>query len=158
MLERRLRQQGIDRALGILHRRVGRNLQRIDEQEFRMRERMREALGRAERSRRALEDRLRRFDARPRLAAGRRRMETAHAAAVRTIETRLARRRSRLEQLAAQLAQLSPLRILERGYAIVSNETGILKDAAAAPARSRIHVRLAKGELDAAVIEAEERR
>ncbi len=158
MLERRLRQQGIDRALGILHRRVGRNLQRIDEQEFRMRERMREALGRAERSRRVLEDRLRRFDARPRLAAGRRRMETAHAAAVRTIETRLARRRSRLEQLTAQLAQLSPLRILERGYAIVSNESGILKEAAAAPPGSRVHVRLAKGELDAAVIEAEERR
>ena len=32
MLERRLRQQGIDRALGILHRQVGRHLQRIDEQ------------------------------------------------------------------------------------------------------------------------------
>ncbi len=153
MLERRLRQQGIDRALGILHRRIGRNLQRIDEQEFRMRERMREGLGRAERARRSLEDRLRRFDARPRLAAGRRRMETAHAAVVRTIETRLARRRSRLEQLAAQLAQLSPLRILDRGYAIVSNESGILKDAFAAPPGSRIHVRLAQGELDAAVVQ-----
>src|SRR6516165_6172259 len=32
MLERRLRQQGIDRALNVLHRRVGRHLQRIDEQ------------------------------------------------------------------------------------------------------------------------------
>ena len=39
MLERRLRQQGIDRALGILHRRIGRGLQQIDEQEYRMRER-----------------------------------------------------------------------------------------------------------------------
>ncbi len=44
MLERRWRQQGIDRALGILHRRVGRGLQRIDEQEFRMREQMRARL------------------------------------------------------------------------------------------------------------------
>jgi hypothetical protein len=33
----------------------------------------------------------------------------------------------------------------------VSNPSGILKDAAAAPAGSRIHVRLAHGELDASV-------
>jgi exonuclease VII large subunit len=48
---------------------------------------------------------------------------------------------------------LSPLRILERGYAIVSNERGILKDAAEAPSESRIHVRLAKGDLDAQVLD-----
>ena len=42
----------------------------------------------------------------------------------RSMRLRLARRRSRLEQLAAKLSQLSPLRILERGYAIVSNQSG----------------------------------
>jgi exodeoxyribonuclease VII large subunit len=151
MLERRLRQQGIDRALSVLHRRVGRHLQRIDEQEYRMRERIRVAIDGRERSRRALEIRLRRFDVRPRLAADRRRMEAAHTAALQTMRTRLERRRSRLEQLAAKLSQLSPLRILERGYAIVSNEAGIVKDAAEAPAGSAVHVRLAKGALDAVV-------
>jgi exodeoxyribonuclease VII large subunit len=151
MLERRLRQQGIDRALSVLHRRVGRYLQRIDEQEYRMRERVRVAIDGRERSRRTLEVRLRRFDVRPRLAADRRRMEAAHTAALQTMQTRLARRRSRMEQLAAKLSQLSPLRILERGYAIVSNEAGIVKDAAEAPAGSAIHVRLAKGALDAEV-------
>jgi exodeoxyribonuclease VII large subunit len=151
MLERRLRQQGIDRALSVLHRRVGRHLQRIDEQEYRMRERIRVAVDGRERSRRALEIRLRRFDIRPRLAADRRRMEAAHGAALQTMRARLVRRRSRLEQLAAKLSQLSPLRILERGYAIVSNDRGIVKDAAEAPAGSGIHVRLAKGELDAVV-------
>jgi exonuclease VII large subunit len=35
---------------------------------------------------------------------------------------------------------------LERGYAIVSNPAGILKDAAAAPPGSRIHVKLASVE------------
>ena len=44
MLERRLRKQGIDRALGVLHRRVGRGLQRVDEQEYRLRERVRAML------------------------------------------------------------------------------------------------------------------
>ena len=151
MLERRLRQQGIDRALSVLHRRVGRHLQRIDEQEYRMRERIRVAIDSRERSRRMLEIRLRRFDVRPRLASDRRRMEAAHTAALQTMRTRLDRRRSRLEQLAAKLSQLSPLRILERGYAIVSNEAGIVKDAAEAPVGSAIHVRLAKGALDAVV-------
>ena len=68
---------------------------------------------------------------------------------------RLARRRSPLEQLAAKLSQLSPLRILERGYAIVSNQAGIVKDAAAAPPDSRIHVRLHRGALDAVVLPIE---
>jgi exodeoxyribonuclease VII large subunit len=151
VLERRLRQQGVDRALGVLHRRVGRSLQRIDEQEYRMRERTRAALEFRARGLRALEERLRLFDLRPRLAFGRRRMDAARATAVETARMRLARRRGALEQLAAKLSQLSPLRILERGYAIVSNENGILKNAAGAPPGSGIHVRLDKGELDAVV-------
>jgi exodeoxyribonuclease VII large subunit len=152
MLERRLRHQGIERALGVLHRRIGRGLQRIDEQEYRMRERLRAAIAVRERSRRSLEMRLRRFDIRPRLAADRRRMETADAAGLVAIRGHLAQRRGAWQQVAAKLSQLSPLRILERGYAIVSTEAGILKDAAAAPPRTGIHVRLATGELDATVI------
>jgi exodeoxyribonuclease VII large subunit len=151
MLDRRLRQQGVERALSLLHRRIGRGLQRIDEQDYRMRERLRGNLDGRERARRALEIRLRRFDMRPRLAADRRRLEMALAAATLSIRAQAARRRSAFEQVTAKLFQLSPLRILERGYAIVSNQTGIVKDAGAAPPQSRIHVRLAKGELDAQV-------
>ena len=151
MLERRLRQQGIERPLNLLHRRIGRGLQRVDEQEFRMRERLRSAIDSRERARRGFELRLRRFDMRPRLAADRRRMESADAAAALIIRRQLGVRRSAFEQLDAKLSQLSPLRILERGYAIVSNERGILKDAAEAPRESRIHVRLAHGEIDATV-------
>jgi exodeoxyribonuclease VII large subunit len=151
MLEKRLRQQGVERALGVLHRRVGRGLQRIDEQEYRLREWVRAALDRREHRRRDIEARLRRFDARPRLATSRRRMEAAETAATQSMRLVLARRRSALDQCAAKLSQLSPLRILDRGYAIVSNQRGIVKEAAAAPAGSGIHVRLAKGELDAVV-------
>ena len=152
MVERRLRQQGIDRALAVLHRRIGRGLQRIDEQEYRMRERLRVAIAGRERVRRSLEMRLGRFDIRPRLAADRRRMETADRAGLVAIRSHVARRRSAWQQFAAKLSQLSPLRILDRGYAIVSTDTGILKDAAAAPPGTAIQVRLAKGELDASVI------
>jgi exodeoxyribonuclease VII large subunit len=151
MLERRLRQQGVERALGALHRRVGRAMQRIDELEYHLRERLRAAIGAGERRRRGLEVRLQRFDVRPRLAADRRRWEAAHARAAQVMQSRLAACRSLHERLSAKLSALSPLRILERGYAIVSNQTGILTDAAAAPPDSRIHVRLARGEFDATV-------
>jgi exodeoxyribonuclease VII large subunit len=151
MLERRFRQQGIDRALGILHRRIGRGLQQTDEHEYRLRERLRAAIESRERVRRTLEARLRQFDVRPRLAADRRRMEAAHNGALQLMRTRLALERGRLDQLAAKLSQLSPLRVLERGYAIVSNQAGIVTDVAAAPPDSRVHVRLHRGALDAVV-------
>jgi exodeoxyribonuclease VII large subunit len=151
MLDRRLRQQGIDRALGVLHRRIGRNLQTVDEKEFRLRERVRLGNEARERTRRGLETRLRRFDLRPRLAADRRRLDGATVLAAQQIRLLLTARRRRMEQLTAKLSQLSPLSVLQRGYAIVSNASGVLTDAAAAPSGSRVHVRLARGELDAAV-------
>ena len=151
MLERRLRQQGIDRALGTLHRRIGRGLQQTDEYEYRMRGSLRAAIDSRERTRRTLEARVRQFDVRPRLAAGRRRMEAAHHAAREVMRARLAPCRGRLDRLAAQLSQLSPLRVLERGYAIVSNQAGVVTDAVTAPPASRIHVRLHRGALDAVV-------
>ncbi len=151
MLERRLRQQGIERALNLLQRRVGRGLQRVDEQEYRLRERMRASLEVRDRARRQLETRLKRFDIRPRLATGRHRLEAARHAYIQSVRLHLARRRGKLDQLTAKLSQLSPMRVLERGYAIVSNASGILKDASAAPPGTAIHVRLARGELDARV-------
>jgi exodeoxyribonuclease VII large subunit len=57
------------------------------------------------------------------------------------------------EAAAAKLSQLSPLGVLERGYAIVSGGHGVLRDAAAAPPGSRILVRLARGRLGAVVEE-----
>jgi exodeoxyribonuclease VII large subunit len=108
---------------------VGRGLQSIDEREYRLRERLRAELDARGRARRAMEARLQGCD----------------------VRLRLARSRGALDRLAAKLSTLSPLRILERGYAIVSGERGILKDAGAAPPDSAIHVRLAKGELDAVV-------
>jgi exodeoxyribonuclease VII large subunit len=152
MLERRLRQQGIDRALGILHRRIGRGLQQTDEYGYRMRERVRAAIESRERARRTLEARVRQFDVRPRLAAARRRMEAARHISVQVMGAGLAQRRGRLERLSAKLSQLSPLRVLERGYAIVSNEAGVVADAATAPPDSRIHVRLHRGTLGAVVV------
>ena len=152
MLERRLRQQGIDRALGILHRQIGRGLQQADEYEYRLRDRVRAAIETRDRQRRALELRVRHFDVRPRLAANRRRLDAAQHAATHVICARLASGRGTLERLTAKLSQLSPLGVLERGYAIVTNQAGVVRDAASAPAGSPVRVRLHRGEFDARVL------
>jgi exodeoxyribonuclease VII large subunit len=134
MLVRRLHQQGIDRPLSLLRRSIGRHLQRTDEFDYRLRERLRARLEEAGRRWHTLDERWRYFD--PRL--------------------RLARRHARLEQLTGRLSQLSPLRVLERGYALVATESGaIVKDSAAAPPGSAIRVRLAKGRLEAEVTKSE---
>lgn len=151
LLDRRLRQQGIGRALGLLHRRIGRDLQRVDEFDYRLRDRIRAAIERGERARRVLEVRVRRFDVRPRLAANRRRLDAAHNIAVQSMRTQLLQRRAHLDRVATKLEQLSPLRILDRGYAVVSNAAGIVTDPAQAPPGSPIRVRVARGSLDAVV-------
>jgi len=107
-------QQGIERAASALDRRVGRAQQRVDDLAYVMRERMRAVCDAASAERRALEARLRRFDVRPRLASGRRRLETAAAAAEQSVRMRLAAAR-RFRAACRQARQLSPLGILSRG-------------------------------------------
>ncbi len=52
VLARRWRQQGIERPLGLLHRAIGRQAQRVDEMEFRLRDRLRTLLERYARAQR----------------------------------------------------------------------------------------------------------
>jgi exodeoxyribonuclease VII large subunit len=152
MARRLVDQQGIQRAISVFHRAVGRRLQRVDEQEYRLRERMRAMIEAGNRAHRAFEARLRAYDPRPRFARDRRRLEAALAAISQVMRLDLARRAGHAEALEAKLLQLSPLRILDRGYAIVTNESGaIVKDSQAAPVGSGVHVRLARGSVDATV-------
>jgi exodeoxyribonuclease VII large subunit len=138
----------------VFQRYVGRRLQRIDDQEHRLRERMRGIAHTADRTRRSLEVRLKYYDPRPRFARDRRRLELAGSSISQAIRLNLARRSNTAQELATKLAQLSPLRILERGYAIVTQASGeIVKDSREASAGSDIHIRLGHGELDATVNE-----
>jgi exodeoxyribonuclease VII large subunit len=151
MLERRLRQQGIERALAVLHRNIGRRLQRIDDDEYSMRDTLRRAIEVRRRRVDELERRLRVFDLRPRLARDRRRLEAAETAAVHAIALCLAEYNRQQETAATKLQQLSPLRILERGYAIVLGPGG---EALKRPAASgtKVKIRLAEGQMQAEVL------
>ncbi len=126
----RWEQLGVGRIGAVVQRRIGRVMQRVDE----------------------LDERLRRRDLRLRLAAAHRRLDAAESGAERIMETRLARARARLDEIDANLRQLSPLTVLDRGYAIVESAEGrLVRSAADAPKGSGIGVRLAKGRLKARV-------
>jgi exodeoxyribonuclease VII large subunit len=154
MAARRLHQQGVERASAVLHRGIGRLQQRVDELEYRLRERIGTAAAQRRKRLEELSARLRSLDLRLRIAAARRRLEAADAVILQMVRLRLTRSNARLDPLIAHLTQLSPLKILERGYALVSNATGrIVKEPADAPVGSEIEVRLARGQIAARVIE-----
>jgi exodeoxyribonuclease VII large subunit len=131
---------------------LGRRQQRLDDLGYR--------LGTAERAlleaqRRRLDvaaARVRHFDLRRQLAAMRRDL-AARTASLGALGKRLLLERSaRLEQLAARLGELSPLKILDRGYALVLDASGhLVKDAAQVRAGDEITARLARGALTATV-------
>jgi len=60
-------------------------------------------------------------------------------------------RRSELGQLGAQLAAMSPLAVLDRGYAVVHRGDAVVRAADEVSAGDRLRVRLARGELTVTV-------
>lgn len=152
MCARSLHQQGVERASAVLHRGIGRRMQRVDELDYNLR---RAVNMRVSVCRRRLEEqsqRLRDLDLRLRLSAVRQRLEKLEASLKALIESRISKSRGRLEPWIAHVTQLSPLRILDRGYAIVSNTEGrIVKSPQDAPVDESVDIRVAKGNLRAKV-------
>ena len=92
------------------------------------------------------------FDLRARQERERLRLNRLSAALGHPIRLLFAQKRGRMESLRAELEQLSPMAILERGYAIVFDAAGkVLKDAAQASPGQEITLRLARGRLAAQV-------
>jgi len=143
-LARRLHEQAIDRATTLLHRNLARRTQRVDDAEERLRTAMRRQLAAHERRRRALEEKLRYFDLRPRFRRDRERMNAASGRVESLIRAALNQRRQRFAMLHAKLTQLNPRLVLSRGYAIVLSENGgIVREAADAPAGSEVKLMFA---------------
>ncbi len=150
VLHRRVEQGGADRSVTILQRALNRRFQMVDDKESRLREAFRRFLVMRQLRRSALEARLRYMDVRPRLERDRSRMAGSDGRMKQLMQLTLAKRRRQLEQSVARLEQLSPLRVLERGYAIVKKKNGgILKDPAAVAVGTALEIRLAGGTLEA---------
>jgi exodeoxyribonuclease VII large subunit len=148
----RVDQVGVGRATAILTRRLNRAGQRVDDAEGRMRGILRSRLDEQRRRLDALEARLRRQDLRVRLIDIHRRLDAATRAAAHAITLRIAAFRHRHEPLDAVLHQLSPLRILERGYAIARTPSGeVVRSSAQVAPGDRLSIRLHEGGVEATV-------
>ncbi len=103
-----------------------------------------------------LEKRLAAAQPTGRIARARRDLEVALARCHAAMQRAQTSRRSELARIGAQMAALSPLAVLDRGYAMVSAGEAIVRDAAQVAPGDRLRIRLATGALAARVIDVED--
>jgi exodeoxyribonuclease VII large subunit len=131
---------------------IHRRQQRLDEVNIRLERTQRHRLEQHRRRWELAAAAVRHYDVRRRLAGVRQALASRLAALASAARTLCLRERGRLNQLSGQLAALSPLAILDRGYALVFDSSGVLlKDAARVKAGDEISARLAKGTIAATV-------
>ena len=131
---------------------INRRQQKRDDLLYRLDRAQRQLLERHRRRWELASASVRHYDMRRILAAIRKElaMQTGGMAAAMT--TLFVRQNARFDQLSGRLQALSPVAILDRGYALVFNSEGkLLKDAANATAGEEITARLAKGTLIATI-------
>jgi exodeoxyribonuclease VII large subunit len=98
--------------------------------------------------------RVRHFDFRRSLAITRTKLESGREALARVMHSQIAEHRAKLNQLAATLDALSPVKILDRGYALVFDSSGaLIKDATKLSSGEQITGRVAHGTFTAEVKE-----
>jgi exodeoxyribonuclease VII large subunit len=134
--------------MDLIHRRQ----QRVDEVLNRLAHAQRDILEKGRRRFEALAAAVRHYDLRMRLGATHRDLDARVAALAAAMRSLNLQRRGRLERMIEALQALSPLAILERGYALVFDASGkLLKDARDAAKGTEITARLARGEVHATV-------
>jgi exodeoxyribonuclease VII large subunit len=88
------------------------------------------------------------FDFRTKISAFRLRLERRSAELGIRAERNLLRKRDRLEKLTLQLQERSPLKVLERGYAIATDATGnVLRSADQVNLGAAVTIQLHQGKL-----------
>ena len=131
---------------------INRRQQKLDDLKNRLDRAERQILEQQRRKLEVAAAAVRHYDVRRMLASIRRELEARVAGLASATRTALLQRTGRLNQLEGQLQALSPLAILDRGYALVFDSAGsLLKDAARVKAGDEISARLAKGTLTATV-------
>jgi exodeoxyribonuclease VII large subunit len=136
---------------------IGRRGQRVDDLRYRLESAMTRLMRVAANRAATLAARVERQNPSVRLAVARRRMERVEHSLSQLASTMVANRTRHLEQAAARLQALSPLAVLNRGYALVYGEDGmLLRDAAEARMGQSIRARLAKGSIAAEVKSTQE--
>jgi exodeoxyribonuclease VII large subunit len=131
---------------------INRRQQRLDDSLYRLATAHRELLRRQAQRLEAVAARVLRQDPRHQLASVRQRLRERSGALAFAIHALVLQRRARLGQLTTPLQALSPLHVLERGYAVVFDAGGaLLKDVAQVKPGDGIQARLARGTIRAKV-------
>ena len=140
--------RGFSRMMDLLHRRQ----QRVDDVVNRLAHAQRDILEKRRRNFEVLAAAIRHYDLPLRLTSTRRALDARVAALAAAVRSLNLHHRGRLERLTETLHALSPLAILDRGYALVFDASGkLLKDALDTRPGSEITARLARGEIRATV-------
>ena len=147
-LNQRSQQAAFARMMDGIHRRQ----QKLDEQGFRLERAERQLLERCNRRLENASAAVRHYDARRRLAAVRQGLDAQVANLSAAAHTRLLEIRGALDRRTASLEALSPLAILNRGYALVFDAKGqLVKDATRLEVGEELSARLARGKVRARV-------
>ena len=140
--------RGFRRPLDLLRQ----QRQRADEMTSRLALGLRARLEQSRKRFTAAHLRIASFDFRAKIAAFRLRLERRAGELGVRIERLLRAKRDRLEKLALQLQERSPLRVLERGYAIATDAAGnLLRDAAQVALGDTVAIQLHRGRLSTEV-------
>jgi exodeoxyribonuclease VII large subunit len=139
-------------AFGRMMDLIRRRQQRVDDLTNRLAHAQRDRLEAHRRRFETLAAAVRHYDLRLVLAGVGRELNAKLAAMTTAARNLLLQRRARLDRLTSQMEALSPLAILDRGYALVFDSSGkLVKDAAQVKVGQDIRARVARGELDATV-------
>jgi exodeoxyribonuclease VII large subunit len=140
------------RMMAAIHRRQ----QKLDDLRFRAEKAARAVLDRKRRLWESASAAVQHYDARRRLALLRQQLQSESADLASAIRLRLLQSRVLLDRQTASLEALSPVAILNRGYALVFDKNGRLaKDAVDLQPGDEISARLARGSVRARVTSAE---
>jgi exodeoxyribonuclease VII large subunit len=135
---------------------IHRRQQKLDEQRFRLEKAERQLLERWHRRCENVAAAVRHYDARRRLAHVRQQLEAQVANVAAATHRRLLVSSGALERQTASLEALSPVAILNRGYALVFDARGqLVKDAGELKAGAEVSARLARGRMRARVTATE---
>jgi exodeoxyribonuclease VII large subunit len=125
---------------------LARRAQRLDELIFRLAADYQGLLREYHRRLDVAAARILHFDFRRSLVIGRNQLTAGAGALVSAVRARIAENRATLGQMAGKLEALSPVKILDRGYALVFDASGTLvKDAAQIQPGQEISARLSRG-------------
>jgi exodeoxyribonuclease VII large subunit len=131
---------------------IHRAQQKLDERSFRLEKAQSQILERWRRRLETASAAVRHYDARQRLAGIRRQLEAQVASLAAATRARLLANRAALERQTASLEALSPLAILNRGYALVFDVQGeLVRNASHLALGDELSARLARGRVRARV-------